>query len=81
MPTLSQGQSPIDWISKMKDGDLIKNGRVVDLSLVWIHQADVLVDTVKIKIAENIEAGRCQVIDAFGLVAAPKLGGYPCSLP
>ena len=51
---------------------LIKNGRVVDPKSGLDTQADVLVDGKKVvKIAENIEAGDAQVIDATGLVVAP----------
>ena len=53
---------------------LIKNGRVVDPKSGLDTQADVLVDGKKVvKIAENIEAGDAQVIDATGLVVAPGL--------
>ena len=44
---------------------LIKNGRVVDPKSGLDTQADVLVDGKKVvKIAENIDAGDAQVIDA-----------------
>lgn len=53
---------------------LIKNGRVVDPKSGLDTQADVLVDGKKVvKIAENIDAGDAQVIDATGLVVAPGL--------
>ena len=53
---------------------LIKNGLVVDPKSGLDTQADVLVDGKKVvKIAENIEAGDAQVIDATGLVVAPGL--------
>lgn len=53
---------------------LIKNGRVVDPKSGLDMQADVLVDGKKVvKIAENIDAGDAQVIDATGLVVAPGL--------
>lgn len=53
---------------------LIKNGRVVDPKSGLDLQADVLVDGKKVvKIAENIDAGDAQVIDATGLVVAPGL--------
>ena len=53
---------------------LIKNGRVVDPKSGLDTQADVLVGGKKVvKIAENIEAGDAQVIDATGLVVAPGL--------
>ena len=53
---------------------LIKNGRVVDPKSGLDTQADVLVDGKKVvKIAENIDVGDAQVIDATGLVVAPGL--------
>jgi dihydroorotase len=53
---------------------LIKSGRVVDPKSGLDTQADVLVDGKKVvKIAENIDAGDAQVIDATGLVVAPGL--------
>lgn len=53
---------------------LIKNGRVVDPKSGLDTQADVLVDGKKVvKIAENIDAGDAQIIDATGLVVAPGL--------
>ena len=59
---------------------LIKNGRVVDPKSGLDTQADVLVDGKKVvKIAENIDAGVAQVIDASG--GCSWFGGYPCSLP
>ena len=74
MPTLYLKANPqlIGWskIESWKIMLLIKNGRVVDPKSGLDTQADVLVDGKKVvKIAENIEAGDAQVIDATGLVA------------
>ncbi|MGT2846812.1 dihydroorotase [Streptococcus massiliensis] len=53
---------------------LIKNGRVMDPKTGFDKVCDVLLDGKKIvKIAENIEAGDAQILDATGLVVAPGL--------
>ena len=52
---------------------------LLTLNLVWTRKPMFLWTGKKVvKIAESIDAGDAQVIDATGLVVASWLGGYPC---